>query len=252
MARTSRADKKLAREQLLCIESNPKATLEEIEQLGKYFSFLGIPQESEYFERIEKLKNGLQTKLEEPEKIQKAQEKIPFARYSGIYRTSENRICPIKINFRYDHLFLSRHYRINPTNSSGIKVSWRFEKEGELYLIDALDTQTRKITHVLGPMKKALGNYSWSRNLDGLFVNFPDQDERGKVDLLLRWGYTSVKELAKSISENRIKDSDSIRESEKGLTEIVKNIVATNILENASKRNPYLSGGYGHGEIIYS
>ncbi len=238
MTNVSRADKKCVREMISSLESAPTLDFEKVTNIKKYLSVLGFSEDSEYVLRI----NSLEGKLNEREKIKNEEKRISeipkLLRYSGVYLNQANQHIPIKLDFRYNHLFLSRNYKNNFENSAGLKVSWRFESDGKIYLIDALDIPSRNVTHILGPIKNSTGQYSWSRDMEFLFYTFPRLASFQKIDLLLKWGYNSTKELLNASLSNKVKDSTILRGEEVGLTSLYSNPFAMGILRNSSKLNP--------------
>lgn len=244
MASVSRADRRCAREIISSLESDPNLNPEKVLNFKKYLSSLGFSEESEYFTRI----NSLETKLNEQEVISSLPNTI---RYSGVYSNKRNLPVPVKLYFSYDHLFLSRNYKNKLKNSPGVKISWRFESNGELYLIDSLDITSRDVTHLLGPPRNGIWQNNWPRGIDFIFYGFPNLDSAEKTDLLLKWGYTSAFELYQASLGKKLKDSSFLQGNELGLTKIDSNPLVLNILKKASSLDPRFTREEGFGNVLY-
>lgn len=240
MATVSRADKKCVREMIFSLESSSNLDIEKINNFKKYLFALGFPNNSEYVNRI----NNLERKIGEKGLEEKREKILPTlpktVRYSGAYFDLNNRTIPVRVDYRYDHLFLSRNYKQMGNDSNGMKVSWRFESNGELYLIDCLNVSSREPTHVLGPMNNRKGPHSWTFDLDPLFSNFSWMDSNQKTDLLLKWGYSSASDLFRASSTNNLRDSKEMYSGEVGLKNIVLNSLVLKILQNTSLLTPRL------------
>lgn len=252
MVSVSRADRKCAREILSSIESDSNLNQERIANFKSYLSSLGFSQNSEYFSRI----NSLEYRLKEKEGVEKEKEIISslpkITKYSGVYSNEMNYHVPVKLCFRYDHLFLSRNYKNKFEKSPGVKISWRFESNGELYLIDSLGISSRNITHILGPPKNTIWPNVWSKEADFLFYGFSGMDSIQKTDLLLKWGFSCVRELYAASLGKKLQDSSILQEGEVGLTKINSNPLVLNILKSSSKRNPSFLLEERNGKIVYN
>lgn len=252
MTNVSRADKRCAREIISSLESSSSLDIEKIRNFKKYLSSLGFSEDSEYFSRI----NSLEGKLNEKENAEREKKRISeipkVLKYSGVYCGGDEKNVPIKLDFRYNHLFLSRNYKNKFYNSPGLKISWRLESDGKLYLIDSLDISSRNVTHVLGPINNDVGQFSWSKDLEFLFYSFPRFDSDKKIDLLLKWGYTSAKELFNAVLSKKLKDSNFLRGEEIGLSNLVSNPIVTEILKKSSKLHPYFEIDQKVGRVIYN
>lgn len=252
MAKVSRADRKCVRELFLSLESDPKLTQDKITNFRNHLLVLGIPHNSSYFDDLGLLEKKLIESKGVEEKGKNISDDFRRVNYSGSYFNQKNLCIPIKLNFRYDHLFISRHYKNNFGGSPGIKVSWRFESDGELYLIDSLNLSSRKFTHILGPIKNSVGPYYWPKNADFLFHNLPEKDSIQKVGSLLRWGYGYADGLLSAIYSNDVQDSRNLREGELGLTKVSSNPLAMAILEKSSKLKPFFIADRKQGTVVYN
>lgn len=144
---------------------------------------------------------------------------------------------PMIIRPSYDHFFISRFYTDHV--STKIKISWRFNEEGRLDLIDLvtvwkgnrerrLNERTNIIT-VLNYQNKLDKAWETSSAIYHVFPNeinivnrgFSFQSLESKYNSLARFGHGIVKNVLLGINNNSLKGLSFIKEGDRSLDEIV-------------------------------
>lgn len=221
---------------LSSLESKSEISQTELDKIENFMDEWGVPPNSSYRAKLDELRGEEYKEAMVEELRESAPEK---ATYSGRYTDSRGRSTPIRLKFSYDHLFLSRKYQ-NSKNSA--KVSWRFENNGSLYLIDLKDLNSKEITHLINSDKNGSFNYSWNSCLDSLISifrkNMNNKPIVSKLELLAKFGFTMSEEILTAAHENKLEDSTKLYGSQRGLTEVYYNPFVKDILENVSRKKP--------------
>jgi len=214
--------------------------LKEVQKWEEYFNQIEIQDKSDYRKRLDLIRERASQDLED----KKIKEFVPEKyKYSGVFIDSKG-AKPVKIILSYDHLFLSRHYKFRE-NLTGAKISWRFERDGKLYLIDFKELPSGEIFHLIKPANSGLVEFTWRDSLNRLIpqvYNF--HGNIAKLELLAKWGHTCLDGLYEAIQSGSggvIRDSNSLKGDEKGLTQISMDQNALEVMNHAYKRVPRLS-----------
>ncbi|MBI2498844.1 hypothetical protein HYV88_01220 [Candidatus Woesearchaeota archaeon] len=175
---------------------------------------------------------------------------IPKREYVGMADNTKVRVIPV-----FDHLFLSRTYREQRENqqvkSNAIKVSWRFNKEGRIDLVDYMLFSDYKPGHVLvvnnyqrihPPWLSAEAiHYPLPEETSLLNRTFRDLPFERKYEHLLRYGHSTARHVIECINTSNISDStDKLKLGQESLLDIAADPTAIAILSKAGELLPFV------------
>jgi len=260
MQELTRADRQFIRGRLATLEKQPAS--KEIDLLERYFNGVGVAENSEYRRILE----GLRGNSDRTEEVLSERELvIPpdlRAEYSGVYFDGKNHV-PIRVNLKYGKFFLSRHYK-TPHNVGGIKLSWEFKGNGEIYFVDLKELSSERISHLIRPADKKAYCFEWNPQLDLFMPIFSNCLLEPKLDLLLKFGYTAGRKMVEAGEHDKLipeeerrekgylKNSDKLFGNQQGLAKILDDTVSWQILQNIARRTPLFRIADGKGVISYS
>ena len=158
--------------------------------------------------------------------------------YCGMVKRSKVIVSPV-----YDHFFLQRKYQ---KGSNRVKVSWRFNREGRLELIDATTFPKRKVTHVINSDKMGKdpewyssgARYVMIGELDILNPGFATLGLKSKLESLARFGHCTVRDIVEDF--DNIIDPYKLHPDQISLTKILDDKDAPTMLDRASVLMPFI------------
>ncbi|MBT5021319.1 hypothetical protein HON01_00745 [Candidatus Woesearchaeota archaeon] len=160
--------------------------------------------------------------------------------YVGMSGSSRVRITRV-----YDHMFLSRIYQRT------MKLSWRFNKEGRLDLVDAMLFQkNNKIVNLINMRGYGGNDLNWIESeakltklpieTGVLNPNFATIKYVQQYESLMRFGHKMSAALLNNLNSKNIRDAHKIFENQKQLKEILNDDSTIYILENAANIVPFV------------
>ena len=175
---------------------------------------------------------------------------IPKREYVGMAGRTKVTVAPV-----FDHLFLSRVYRKQSenrqVNGKAIKVSWRFNQEGRIALVDYMLFSDYNPGHIL-----VVNNYqrihpAW---LSAEVIHYPLPEETSllnrtfrdlpferKYEHLLRYGHSTARHIIECINTGNISDStDKLKPGQESLLDIEADPTAIAILSKAGELLPFI------------
>lgn len=164
-----------------------------------------------------------------------------------------------KINVRpsYDHFFISRFYADHI--STKIKISWRFNEEGRLDLIDLITIWRGNRERRLNERTNIITVLDYQNRLDkawekssALYHVLPDEINivnrsfsskslEKRYNSLARFGHGIVKDVLRATNNNSLQGLFFIKEGNRSLDEIVKDEEAKYMMINAARVLPIVS-----------
>ena len=186
-------------------------------------------------------------------------------RYVGT--TAQHPKTQIVVKPSYNHFFISRYYTDH--SNAKIKMSWRFNEEGRLDLIDCKTIwrgsrnnpaeQISNIITVFNFQNRKDKDWSNSRALyhiiskdvDVINQSFRFHSLQSKYNSLARFGHGIAKEIWCAIRNKSLLGLFFVKEGDKSLTEIINDNEAKYMLERTTRVLPCISfddssefGGY--------
>ena len=157
--------------------------------------------------------------------------------YAGMSGNVKMIITPV-----YDHFFLQRLYK----KHGRLKVSWRFNQEGRLELVDAMIFPGKKVTHVISvdniggdpEWDVSGGRYNLIDELDTLNPGFAGLDQRRKLESLLRFGQGDARDLFENLQRQNVRAPYNLHDDQESLADIVRDNAAIYMIEGASMLMP--------------
>jgi len=226
--------------------------LSEIEEMLKISG--ANPQGDLYFDFIDlkeaanKYFSSKKRHIKKNETINYLKENSPKIEYAGMAGTIK-----VIVKHVYDHLFLTRMYRGHHNriiDNKGIKMSWRFNEEGRLDLMDAILFPERYIKHIVIVKPQIPKEWYISQA-----IHFPIEDSRitminnelenlsinERCERLIYYGHSTAKRIYQEMKKKEIKSPDSLKGSQISLQEIINNEFAMSIIRKASFLWPRIS-----------
>jgi len=220
------------------------AMREKVNFIRELLKEYGADAKSHYYERLDEL-------LQEIDQVQKPDFEQGKRDYVGMSGNTKIRITPV-----YDHFFLSRVY------SGQLKLSWRFNKEGRIDLVDAMLFPQNEILHLIGVHNFTETKLDWeyknvwynplSKRFDVLNPGFKDLSSIKQYESVLRFGHSMSKTLLVNLKEEDIRDSNVVKHGQKQLSEIVNDFTALYMLKKTGDIIPSVVGSNSNSlEIMY-
>jgi len=229
-----------------------------INTLQGIFDRLGVELLRDYHKRLEKFigtsreyfrffgSDGL-AKPDKPDKPDNPK-KMVYVGMSGITK--------LRVKCFLDHIFLERIYQ------GSVKMSWRLNPGGRLDLVDAMLFPLNEVRNIIVFEDYMGPPYVWESRRAEYMPLFPEvnlidprfdfmkSDERYQI--MMNSGHSMARELIANLDSGNIRDSFTIKDGQKQLSEIVNDDPVMDILENAgeispaiiSKNNGYLTVKY--------
>ena len=157
----------------------------------------------------------------------------------------------VRVKGFLDHLFLERVYR------GSIKLSWSFNREGRLDLVDSMLFPSNSVCNLVITEDYREPPYDWtSRRVE--YKPVPEQIrlvnpgfailEKDKMYLpIMRFGHAMARDLIKNINSGNIRDNHLLQPLQKQLREIVNDFECMDMIRKAGSIMPYLAEKDGDG-----
>lgn len=164
---------------------------------------------------------------------------------------------PIIVRPSYDHFFVSRFY--TDPSSIKLKISWRFNEEGRLDLIDLVTVwkgnrerrlnERANIITVLNYQNKRDKAWETSSALYHVFPNeinvvnrgFNFQSMESKYNSLARFGHGIVKGVLSAMNNNSLQGLFFIKEGDRSLDEIINDEEVKYMIKKTAEVLPNIS-----------
>lgn len=240
----------------------PKKDREEVKKLiGELESSdFGAVSEEQILERVERLEelfesDGIEALRDYHKRFQRflgiADEYFSFIGSNGKIKTKREKKRDytgmsgkgmIRVVGFSDHIFLERVYQ------GSLKMSWRFNIEGRLDLIDAMLFPQNNVCNLLRVEAYDKEPYDWDlkraeclpfpEQIDLINPGFALLDSDKKYQPLMRFGHAMAMDLFRNIGFGNIRDNYLLKKGQKQLKEIVKDFGCMNMLKKAGSLFP--------------
>jgi len=209
-------------------KESPDELVKRKEYVYDLLELYGAKPESDYYTRLQALEEvPLHLDFE-----------LPKRDYTGMAGKSKLRVIAVS-----DHFFLSRVY------GGKIKLSWRFNREGRIDLVDAMLFPQNNVKHLVivegysrnkevGWNESTALYYPLPREAEALNPGFSLLDKKAQYQSLLRFGHVNVDYLMDNLEKGDVKDSFVSKEGQKRLVEIVEDDSALYMAGNAASLMP--------------
>lgn len=162
--------------------------------------------------------------------------------YTGILTNGKNTICTVK--YAYDHIFVMRKYGRH--NSPQFRLSWRFEINGLLDLVDVYNINTQSTQNIINALhipfvsnaSRRASVYSIPETvrtgLNATFIHLPSETQ---YEHLVRYGHSLARDVNAAIIAHTTKTT-SLHEGQRPLSALVLDKPAKDILQKAAHYVP--------------
>jgi hypothetical protein len=199
------------------------------------FDIFKIPENHSYKKRLDDFVNKADIYYESKSGPDFNQGKRDYFGKSGKYTL---RIIPV-----FEHIFLTRIY------SKMTHLSWRFNQQGRIELIDGRFFPLKEIVHIL-TAKEGMNKPPFDWNKRDFFYRFMPNElgdiNKGFLNLdikqqylsLIRFGHSTAKDFLENLKNNNITDPYDPSTSQKLLSELTKDTEALFMLKKTSNLMP--------------
>lgn len=220
-------------------ESGKEITVQQLEDIRKFFIFHKLHKESAVVKDLESLAVDVPSSVTAVKAPLHMEKDLPQKR---MYLGSAGR-TRLQVKFAYDHLFLSEPY------FNRIVISWRFNEEGRIELIDGRiiskekSSKANSIFHLLKTISSSTNKEWWKADAD--FHTLPEEvscinegfyayDDEKQYQMLSNFGHGLADHLAVSLQRNLLSDpAFEMNEGQYPLSALKNDAITTGILQKA-------------------
>jgi hypothetical protein len=163
---------------------------------------------------------------------------LPKREYTGMSGNYQ-----VVVRVVYDHIFLSRKY--GRRDQPAIKVSWRFNEDGRIDLIDGRLLPEKTVHHIISVKDFESIETDWT-DADAYYGRLPDRINivnpgfanrrfREKYQSLLRFGHAMMRDILSNLDDGNIRDSYVVGDNQRQLREIVQDSTAMYLMDQAGQ-----------------
>ncbi len=211
---------------------------EKIDAVEGLFGKYDVAQESEYHGRLGNFVKRAEVffSFEEPE--------LDFEEGRRDYVGMSGR-AKIRVTCVYDHLFVSRVY------GGKFKLSWRFNKEGRLDLVDSMLFPENKVFPIMKFEGFDRERNAWETRR-AFYEPFPEEicfvnpgfvhlGKTKQYESLMRFGHSIARDVIENLQKSDIRKSFVVEENQKQLSKIVDDATCLHILRGAGSLLPFVT-----------